>query len=105
DQVRTGHVVARADGTVSGLALAELVFWIVSDGAVEVQRRVSDSDRVRSDDVLMTVTARTRDLLTAERTALNLLTHMSGIATATRSWVDAVAGSGARVRDSRKTRP
>lgn len=105
DQVRAGHVVARADGTVSGLALAELVFWIVSDGAVEVERRASDSDRVRRDDVLMTVTARTRDLLTAERTALNLLTHMSGIATATRSWVDAVAGSGARVRDSRKTRP
>ena len=104
-QVRTGHVVARADGTVSGLALAELVFWLVADGAVEVERRASDGDRVRRGDVLMTVTARTRDLLTAERTALNLLTHMSGIATATCSWVDAVAGTGARVRDSRKTRP
>ena len=105
DQVRTGHVAARADGTVSGLALAELVFWTVADGAVEVERRACDGDRVRSGDVLMTVTARTRDLLTAERTALNLLTHMSGIATATRSWVDAVAGTGARVRDSRKTGP
>ncbi|GHD27977.1 L-aspartate oxidase [Nocardiopsis kunsanensis] len=105
DQVRTGHVAARADGTVSGLALAELVFWLVADGAVEVGRRASDGDRVRRGDVLMTVTARTRDLLTAERTALNLLTHMSGTATATRRWVDAVAGTGARVRDSRKTRP
>uniref|UniRef100_UPI0003632A39 carboxylating nicotinate-nucleotide diphosphorylase n=1 Tax=Nocardiopsis salina TaxID=245836 RepID=UPI0003632A39 len=75
------------------------------DGAVEVKRSAADGDRVRRGDVLMTATARTRDLLTAERTALNLLTHMSGIATATRAWVDAVAGTGARVRDSRKTRP
>ncbi|MBE2997838.1 L-aspartate oxidase [Nocardiopsis sp. HNM0947] len=105
DQVRTAHVAARADGTISGLALAELVFWLVAEGAVEVERSAADGDRVRRGDVLMTVTARTRDLLTAERTALNFLTHMSGIATATRTWVDAVAGTGARVRDSRKTRP
>ncbi|WP_026119459.1 L-aspartate oxidase [Nocardiopsis ganjiahuensis] len=105
DQVRTAHVVARADGTVSGLPLAELVFWLVAEGALEVARRAEDGDSVKRGDVLMTVTARTRDLLTAERTALNLLTHMSGIATATRTWVDAVAGTGARVRDSRKTTP
>ncbi|MFE1468280.1 L-aspartate oxidase [Nocardiopsis dassonvillei] len=105
DQVRTAHVVARADGTVSGLPLAELVFWLVADGALEAHRTVADGDAVKRGDVLMTVTARTRDLLTAERTALNFLTHMSGIATATRAWVDAVAGTGARIRDSRKTRP
>ncbi len=105
DQVRTAHVVARADGTVSGLPLAELVFWLVADGTLEAHRTVADGDAVKRGDVLMTVTARTRDLLTAERTALNLLTHMSGIATATRAWVDAVAGTGARIRDSRKTRP
>ncbi|MFD3687442.1 L-aspartate oxidase [Nocardiopsis sp. NPDC058631] len=105
DQVRTAHVVARADGTVSGLPLAELVFWLVADGALEVARTARDGDAVKRGDVLMTVTARTRDLLTAERTALNLLTHMSGIATATCSWVDALAGTRARVRDSRKTRP
>ncbi|MCY9787370.1 L-aspartate oxidase [Nocardiopsis sp. EMB25] len=105
DQVRTAHVVARADGTVSGLPLAELVFWLVSDGAVRVARSAGDGDAVKRGDVLMSVTARTRDLLTAERTALNLLTHMSGIATATRTWTDAVAGTRARIRDSRKTRP
>ncbi|KOX16444.1 L-aspartate oxidase [Nocardiopsis sp. NRRL B-16309] len=105
DQVRTAHVVARAEGTVSGLPLAELTFWLVADGALEVHRPVADGDAVKRGDVLMSVTARTRDLLTAERTALNLLTHMSGIATATRTWVDAVAGTGAAVRDSRKTRP
>lgn len=105
DQVRTAHVVARADGTVSGLPLAELVFWMVAEGALEVSRQAADGDSVKRGDVLMTVTARTRDLLTAERTALNLLTHMSGIATATRTWTDAVVGTGARIRDSRKTTP
>lgn len=105
DQVRTAHVVARADGTVSGLPLAELVFWMVCDGALEAHRTVEDGAAIKRGDVLMTVNARTRDLLTAERTALNFLTHMSGIATATRAWVDAVTGTGARIRDSRKTRP
>ncbi|MFW5420587.1 L-aspartate oxidase [Nocardiopsis sp. CNT-189] len=102
-QLSTADVVARADGTVAGLALAELVFWIVAEGAVQVRREAADGDRASRGDVLMTVTGRTRDLLTAERTALNLLTHLSGIATATRAWVDAVAGTGARIRDSRKT--
>ncbi|ASU86436.1 nicotinate-nucleotide diphosphorylase (carboxylating) [Nocardiopsis gilva YIM 90087] len=102
-QIRTADVVARADGVVAGLPLAEAVFWMVTDGVMEVERHAADGDRVRCGDVLMTVTARTRHLLTAERTALNLLTHLSGVATATRAWVDAVAGTGARIRDSRKT--
>jgi nicotinate-nucleotide pyrophosphorylase (carboxylating) len=55
--------------------------------------------------VLATVTGPTRSLLTAERTALNLLCHLSGVATATARWVDAVAGSGAAIRDTRKTTP
>jgi nicotinate-nucleotide pyrophosphorylase (carboxylating) len=104
-QLSTADVVARADGVVAGLPLAELVFWLVADGAVQVERHTADGARVRRGEVLMTATARTRDLLTAERTALNLLTHLSGIATATAAWVDAVAGTGARVRDSRKTHP
>ena len=105
DQLSTAQVVARAAGTVSGLPLAELTFWLVADEALRVVRSAEDGDAVERGDVLMSVTARTRDLLTAERTALNLLTHMSGIATATRTWVDAVSGTGAHIRDSRKTRP
>ncbi|MFC7329266.1 L-aspartate oxidase [Marinactinospora rubrisoli] len=101
----TADIVARRPGVVAGLPLAELVFWEVSEGVVATERRVRDGDRVRPGDVLMTLTGRTRDLLTAERTALNLLTHLSGIATHTRQWVDAVAGTGARIRDSRKTHP
>lgn len=104
-QISTADVVARANGVVAGLPLAELVLWTVTEGVVQVERHTSDGERVKPGEVLLTVTARTRDLLTAERTALNLLTTLSGIATATRNWVDAVAGTGADIRDSRKTRP
>ncbi|MFI6787570.1 L-aspartate oxidase [Nonomuraea sp. NPDC050383] len=96
-------VVARADGVVAGLAAAEAVF--VRLGATHAERRAKDGERVRAGDVLMTVEGSTRGLLTAERTALNLLTHLSGIATLTARWVEAVSGTKARVRDSRKTLP
>ncbi|MBB4929259.1 nicotinate-nucleotide pyrophosphorylase (carboxylating) [Lipingzhangella halophila] len=102
-QIRTGHIVARADGVVAGLPVAEEALWRVAEGIVEVRRDAVDGDEVKRGDALLTVTGRTRDLLTAERTALNFLTHLSGIATATRSWVDAVSGTGARIRDTRKT--
>ncbi|GLU47359.1 L-aspartate oxidase [Nocardiopsis ansamitocini] len=102
-QIRTADVVARADGVVAGLPLAEAVFRQVCQGVLEVRRHAADGDVVKRGDVLLTVRARTRDLLTAERTALNFLTHLSGIASATRAWVEAVAGTGAAVRDSRKT--
>jgi len=64
-----------------------------------------DGQGVRRDDVLLTVTGRTRDLLTAERTALNLLCHLSGVATATARWAEALDGTGTKVRDTRKTTP
>lgn len=101
----TADVVARADGVVAGLTLAEGLFSYVSEGRLTTERRAKDGEHVARGDVLMTVTGPTRDLLTAERTALNLLTHLSGIATLTGRWVRAVAGTGARVRDSRKTLP
>ncbi|WP_424536744.1 L-aspartate oxidase [Sphaerisporangium viridialbum] len=105
DQVAAGDVVARADGVVSGLAVAEAVFSFSSRGRLTAERHVKDGERVSRGDVLMTVSGPARDLLTAERTALNLLTHLSGIATLTHRWVQAVAGTAARVRDSRKTLP
>jgi nicotinate-nucleotide pyrophosphorylase (carboxylating) len=104
DQTATGDLVARADGVVAGLPVAVAVFAAV-DPAVVVEPRVADGDRVRRGDVLATVTGPTRSLLTAERTALNLLCHLSGVATATAAWVAAVAGTGAAVRDTRKTTP
>jgi nicotinate-nucleotide pyrophosphorylase (carboxylating) len=66
---------------------------------------VTDGAAVRTGDVLLTVRGRTRHLLTAERTTLNLLCHLSGVATLTARWVQAVAGTGAVIRDTRKTMP
>ncbi|MFC6083398.1 L-aspartate oxidase [Sphaerisporangium aureirubrum] len=102
-QRATADVVARADGVVAGLPVAEAAFVRLSGGRLTVERGVKDGERVAAGDVLMTVTGPVRDLLTAERTVLNLLTHLSGIATETGRWVRAVAGTGARIRDTRKT--
>ena len=101
----TGDFVARADGVVAGLAVAELVLRYVVGDALTVRRHVADGDRVVRGDVLLTVEGPTALLLTAERTALNYLCHLSGMATTTARWVEAVAGTGARVRDTRKTIP
>ncbi|HTZ44718.1 MAG TPA: carboxylating nicotinate-nucleotide diphosphorylase [Jatrophihabitans sp.] len=98
-------VVPREAGVVAGLPVAAFVFAVASEGRLAVELRARDGDVVRPGDVLLTVTGPVRDLLTAERTALNLLTHLSGVATLTRLWVDAVAGTGARIRDTRKTLP
>jgi nicotinate-nucleotide pyrophosphorylase (carboxylating) len=78
---------------------------VCGPGNVTIERVKSDGDRVRTGDVIARVTAPTRRMLTAERTALNLLCHLSGVATATSMWVDAVAGTGAVIRDTRKTTP
>jgi len=98
-------LVARADGVVAGLAVAEVVFRHVVGPAVEVNRQAADGDRVSRGDVLLSVHGPVPALLTAERTALNFLCHLSGVATATARWVDALAGTDARVRDTRKTTP
>ncbi|MBP2704285.1 L-aspartate oxidase [Microbispora sp. RL4-1S] len=103
-QAAAGDLVARRSGVVAGLPVAEAVFR-QAGAAIEVERHARDGDRVRAGEVLMTVRGTTRDLLTLERTALNLLTHLSGVATATRRWADAVEGTRARVRDTRKTLP
>jgi nicotinate-nucleotide pyrophosphorylase (carboxylating) len=78
---------------------------VATDGAATYVLRAADGDRVSRGDVLLSVTGPTRALLTGERTSLNLLGHLSGVATLTRTWVDAVVGTGARVRDTRKTTP
>ncbi|MDT0321481.1 carboxylating nicotinate-nucleotide diphosphorylase [Streptomyces millisiae] len=105
DAVATADFTARQAGTVAGLHVVEAVLSVVCTDEFEVERHVADGDRVAAGQVLLTVTARTRDLLTGERSALNLLCRLSGIATATRAWADALAGTPARVRDTRKTTP
>ncbi|KIQ19650.1 nicotinate-nucleotide pyrophosphorylase [Rhodococcus sp. Leaf7] len=97
-------VVSRGYGTVAGVDVALVVLDEVA-GTYETVHRVADGTRVEPGDVVLTVETSTRELLTAERTMLNLLCHLSGIATATAAWVDAVAGTKCVVRDSRKTLP
>jgi nicotinate-nucleotide pyrophosphorylase (carboxylating) len=95
----------REDGVVAGLGIAALVFDHVLGDDVEVTDRVADGTRVRAGDVVMRVAGPVKGLLTAERTALNFACHLSGIATATAAWVEALAGTRARVLDTRKTLP
>ncbi|HTJ37390.1 MAG TPA: carboxylating nicotinate-nucleotide diphosphorylase [Dactylosporangium sp.] len=104
DQTDEAELVARADGVVAGLWVAVAVFEAVSSGTVaEVRKR--DGERVARGDVLATVSGPTRALLTAERSALNLLCRMSGVATHTRRWADLLEGTKALVLDTRKTTP
>jgi nicotinate-nucleotide pyrophosphorylase (carboxylating) len=109
-EIGTAELVARRPGIVAGLYVADAVFAdLASEPSqgfhIMGQHYVTDGDEVSAGDVLMTVTGPLRVILTAERTALNLLGHMSGIATLTGRWVEAVAGTGARIRDTRKTLP
>lgn len=97
---------ARQPGVVAGLPVAAAVIEVVCGyTASTFEHLVSDGGRVETGDVLATVAAPTRALLTAERTALNVLCHLSGVATLTRRWADALEGTPARVRDTRKTTP
>jgi nicotinate-nucleotide pyrophosphorylase (carboxylating) len=89
--------------------VADAVFHLPSEPSegfhITSRHYISDGDEVSADQILASVTGPLRMILTAERTALNLLGHMSGIATLTGQWVEAVAGTGARIRDTRKTLP
>ncbi|ATW49817.1 carboxylating nicotinate-nucleotide diphosphorylase [Streptomyces xantholiticus] len=105
DAVATGDFTAREAGTVAGLRVAEAILSIVCTSEFEVERHVEDGDRVEAGQKLLSVTAGTRDLLTGERSALNILCRLSGIATATRAWADLLEGTRAKVRDTRKTTP
>lgn len=99
-----GHVVARAAGVIAGLAVFERCFALL-DRRVEVKPLEEDGSRVEPDERLAEVRGPARAILSAERVALNFLTHLSGVATATSAFVDAVAGTGSHVLCTRKTLP
>ncbi len=104
DAMAVGVFAARRPGVLAGIPAALAVLDAVV-GDYEVLGAGTDGDRLATGDAALTVRAPVRTFLTAERTALNLLCHLSGVATATAAWVDAVAGTGARIRDTRKTLP
>ena len=102
--IATGRILAKAPGRLSGLALARRVFELV-DPSVEVKERRQDGDAVRPVDEVLSMRGPAASLLEAERTALNFLAHLSGVATLTGRYVAAVAGTRARIVDTRKTTP
>jgi nicotinate-nucleotide pyrophosphorylase (carboxylating) len=101
----TGAIVPRSPGMLAGIPVAAAVFDLVGRGEVEVALHAADGTAARPGEAVLTVAGPARVLLTAERTALNLICHLSGIATLTRHWVDAVSGTAASIRDTRKTTP
>lgn len=106
DQVAKASVISREPGTIAGLDVALRVLdAVLGEGKYDVLSRVDEGARVQPRDVVLTIEAPVQGMLTAERTMLNLLCHMSGIATATAAWVDAVEGTKCKIRDSRKTLP
>ena len=103
DEKIVADFTARKSGVVVGIDMARAVLEEV--GLTDITVLVKDGASVKSGEVLMTVRGDTRAILLAERTALNFLGHLSGIATLTRTWVDAVAGTNCIIRDTRKTTP
>lgn len=103
----TGELLARRDGMLAGIDVASYVLGLVcsESGPFRIDVVVPDGTAVRRGDRLLIIEGNTRAILRAERVALNLVTLMSGVATATNAWAAALAGTSARVRDSRKTVP
>jgi nicotinate-nucleotide pyrophosphorylase (carboxylating) len=104
--VAKASMVPREPGVIAGVDVALLVLdEVIGADGYHVLERVEDGARLQSGEPLLTVQAETRGLLTAERTMLNLICHLSGVATVTAAWVDAVRGTKAKIRDTRKTLP
>lgn len=95
--------VARKAGVIAGVEMAEATLREV--GVTEIQVHLKDGDAVKAGSIVMTVRGDTRAILLAERTALNFLGHLGGIATLTHIWVEAIAGTTCTIRDTRKTTP
>ncbi|HZQ32527.1 MAG TPA: carboxylating nicotinate-nucleotide diphosphorylase [Mycobacterium sp.] len=106
DATTTAALVTRDAGVIAGLEVAQLVLdEVLGMGGYRVLDKTADGEWLGAGSAALRIAAPTRGLLTAERTMLNLVCHLSGIATTTRHWVDAVAGTRAIVRDTRKTLP
>jgi nicotinate-nucleotide pyrophosphorylase (carboxylating) len=106
DATTLASLVSREPGVAAGIDVALLVLdEVLGQDGYQVVDRVDDGTRLEAGAALLRVQAPTRGLLTAERTLLNLVCHLSGIATATAAWVDAVEGTKAKIRDTRKTLP
>jgi nicotinate-nucleotide pyrophosphorylase (carboxylating) len=104
DSVATAAIVSRESGVIAGLPLAAAAFRLIGDG-IRFEPALSDGAPIQPGDAIARVAGPARLVLSAERVALNFLTHLSGVASLTRRYVDAVAGTDARICDTRKTTP
>jgi nicotinate-nucleotide pyrophosphorylase (carboxylating) len=103
--IAVAELTPRHAGTIAGVPVALAVFDTVLAGDYEIMSQIPDGTRLPARAPALVLRGPVRGLLTAERTALNLLCHLSGVATATSAWVDAVAGTECAIRDTRKTLP
>ena len=103
-QISELDLVARKKGVISGIDVASLVFYSINS-KIQINQKVKDGSEVEENQTILTAKGPTTDLLTAERTALNFLSHLSGITTLTNKWVKEVAATNASIRDTRKTTP
>jgi len=102
-QMSTAEFITRKPGVIAGISVAIEVLQTL--GITDIQIKVQDGEEVPTDTVILVARGNTRKLLLAERTTLNFLTHLSGIATETRKWVETIAGTNCQIRDTRKTTP
>ena len=103
EQTATAKVVSRKVGVVAGVNVAAAVFEIAGVSNIETVKKCGEP--VAAGEIIMKVTGKTRSILSCERVALNLISHLSGIATVTKDWVEKIEGTGAIIRDTRKTNP
>lgn len=104
NSISSAYFVAKADGVLAGIEIALRVFTIL-DPEMKIEVLKKDGDKVKKGDIIANFSGHTRLMLKAERTSLNILQHMSGIATYTNKCVEAVAGTNASITDTRKTLP
>jgi nicotinate-nucleotide pyrophosphorylase (carboxylating) len=105
DEELSCRYVPRVDGVIAGLPVVAAIVDHALGKDATFTPAVADGERVGAGQPIATIEANARGVLSVERLSLNLLGHLSGVATVTRAWVDAVAGTGARIRDTRKTTP
>jgi nicotinate-nucleotide pyrophosphorylase (carboxylating) len=105
NQIATAQFNARKSGVVAGLFAAQAVLEIAGNSAIKFDKQISEGSKVEAGQLIFEATGKVTDLLLAERTALNFLSRLSGIATTSSIWVEAVKGTNCVVRDTRKTTP
>jgi len=105
NQIAVAQFNVRKDGVVAGIFAAQAVLEIAGNSAITFAKQIPEGSKVKAGELIFEATGKVTDLLYAERTALNFLSRLSGVATISNIWVEAVKGTGCIIRDTRKTTP